>query len=47
MSDQVDKHKSFLKIDHMILMAMVKQSQSPQHSKFAMFLQYSKIKLEM
>ena len=37
MSNQVDKHKSFLKIDNMILMGMVKQSQSPQHSKFAMF----------
>ena len=47
MSDKVDKHKSFLKIDNMILMGMVKKSQSLQHIKFAMFLQYSKIKLEM
>ena len=37
-----DKHKSLLQIDTMILMGMVKHSQSSQNSKFAMSLQYLK-----
>ena len=37
-----DKHTSSLQIDTMILMMMVKHSQSSQNSKFAMFLQYLK-----
>ena len=39
-----DKQKSFqlLQIDTMILMGMVKNFQSNQNSKFAMFLQYLK-----
>ena len=36
-----DKHESLLHID-MILMGMVKHSQSSQNSKFAMSLQYLK-----
>ena len=45
--DEVDflpaeKHESSLQIDTMILMGMVKHSQSSQNSKFAMFLQYLK-----
>ena len=36
------KHESLLQIDTMILMEMVKQSQSSQNSKFAMSLQYLK-----
>ena len=45
MSDEVDflladKHESLLQIDSMILMGMVKHSQSSQNSKFAMPLQY-------
>ena len=48
-SDEVDflhadKHQSYLQIDTMILMGMVKQSQSSQNSKFAMSLQYLKKK---
>ena len=52
-SDEVDcfdadKHQSFLHINTMILMGMVKHSQSSYDSKFAMFLQYlQKKKLEM
>ena len=47
MSDEVDfliadKHESLLQIDCMNLMGMVKHSQSPQNSKFAMSLQYLK-----
>ena len=47
MSDKVeflhiDKHESWLEIDTMILMEMVKHSQSFQNSKVAMFLQYLK-----
>ena len=38
----VDKHESLLQIDTMILMEMVKHSQSYQKSKFAMSLQYLK-----
>ena len=46
-SDEVDslhadKHESLLQIDTMILMGMVKHSQSSQNSKFAMSLQYLK-----
>ena len=46
-SDEVDflhadKHGSLLQIDAMILMVMVKHSQSSQNSKFAMSLQYLK-----
>ena len=37
-----DKHESLLQIDTMILMEMVKYSQSSQNSKFAMSLQYLK-----
>ena len=37
-----DKHESLLQIDTMILMEMVKHSQSFQNSKFAMSLQYLK-----
>ena len=36
------KHESLLQIDSMILMGMVKHSQSFQKSKFAMSLQYLK-----
>ena len=46
-SDEVDflhadKHESMLQIDIMILMGMVKHSQSSQKSKFVMSLQYFK-----
>ena len=43
----IDKHKSFLQIDTMILMGMVKHSQSFQIGKFAMSLslQYFKEKV--
>ena len=46
-SDEVDflhadKHESLLQIDSMILMGIVKHSQSSQNSKFAMSLQYLK-----
>ena len=41
-SVHVDKHESLLQTDSMILMGMVKYSQSSQNSKFAMSLQYSK-----
>ena len=37
-----DKHESLLQIDIMILMEMVKYSQSSQNSKFAISLQYLK-----
>ena len=36
------KHENLAYIDTMILMLMVKHSQNPQNSKFAMFLQYLK-----
>ena len=44
-SDEVDflhadEHESLLQIDTLILMGMVKHSQSSQNSKFAMSLQY-------
>ena len=47
MSDEVDflhadKHESLLQIDTMILMGIVKHSQSSQNSKFTMSLQYLK-----
>ena len=47
MSDEVDflhadKHESFLQIDTMILIGVVKHSQSSQNCKFAMSLQYLK-----
>ena len=47
LSDKVDflhagKLESLLQIDSMILMEMVKHSQSSQNSKFAMSLQYLK-----
>ena len=35
-----DKYESLLQIDSMILMGMIKHSQSSQNSKFAMSLQY-------
>ena len=38
----VDKHDSLLQIDMMILMVMIKHSQSSQNSKFAMSSQYLK-----
>ena len=49
--DEVDflhteKHESLLQIDSMILMGMVKHSQSSQNSKFLMSLHISKKKLE-
>ena len=37
-----DKHESFLKIDAMFLMGMVKHSQSSQNTRFAMSLQHLK-----
>ena len=37
-----DKHESLLQTDSMILMEILKHSQSPQNSKFAMSLQYLK-----
>ena len=37
-----DQHESMLQIDTMILMGIVKHSQSSQNSKFAMSLQYLK-----
>ena len=37
-----DKHESLLQIDSMILMGMVKHSQTSQNRKFAMSLQYLK-----
>ena len=47
LSDEVDSlhadnHESLLQIDTMILIGMVKHSQSSQNSKFAMSLQYLK-----
>ena len=42
-----DKHETLLQIDIMILMEMLKYSQSSQNSKFAMSLQHLKKKLEM
>ena len=35
-----DEHEKFLQIDTMILMGMIKYSQSSQNSKFTMSLQY-------
>ena len=51
-SDEVDflhadKHESMLQIDIMILMGMVKHSQSSQKSKFVCLYNISKKKLEM
>ena len=40
-----DKHESLLQIDTMILIGMVKHSQSSQNSKLAMSLQYLKKEL--
>ena len=37
-----DKHQSMLQIDTMVLVGMVKHSQSSQESKFVMSLQYLK-----
>ena len=37
-----DKHESLLQINTMVLMGMVKYSQSSQNSKFSMSLQYLK-----
>ena len=47
MIDEVDflhagNHESLLQSDSVILMGMVRHSQSSQNSKFAMFLQYLK-----
>ena len=52
LSDKVDflhtdKRESLLQIDNMILMEMVKHSQSFQNSKFAMSLKYLKKRLKM
>ena len=52
LSDEVDflyagKHESLLQIDTMILMKMVKRSQSSQNSKFVMPFNISKKKSEM
>ena len=49
-SDEVDflhadKHESLLQIDNMILMGIVKHSQSSQNSKLTMSLQYLKNKV--
>ena len=38
----VDKNESFLQMDAMILMRMIKHSQSSQNSKIAMFSEYFK-----
>ena len=38
-----DKHKSLIQIDTMILIWMVKHSQSSQNSKFAMSSKFQKI----
>ena len=38
----VDKYESLLQIDTMILIGIVKHSQSSQNSKFTMSLQYLK-----
>ena len=35
-----DKYESFLQVDSMIFLGMVKDSQSSQKSKFSMSLQY-------
>ena len=37
-----DKHESLLQIDTMILMGIIKHSQSSQNSRFAISLQYLK-----
>ena len=37
-----DKHENFPRIDTMVLIGMVKHSQSSQNSKFAISLQYLK-----
>ena len=47
MSDEVDflhadKHESLIKLDTMVLIGIVKYSQSSQNSKFTMSLQYLK-----
>ena len=42
-----DKHENLLQIGTMILMGMVEHSQSSENSRFAMFLQYLKKKLEV
>ena len=49
MSDflHADKHESLLQIDSMILIVMVKHSQSFQNRMFAMSLQYLKKKKEV
>ena len=41
-SVHADKHESLIEIDTMILMGIIKYSQSSQNSKFAMSLQYLK-----
>ena len=43
----VDKHESFLQIDTIILMEMVKYFRSSQNSKFAVSLQYLKKEVGM
>ena len=50
MNDKVDflhagKHKNLLQIDTMILIRMVKHSQSYENSKLTMSLQYFKIEV--
>ena len=42
-----DKYESFLQIDNMYLMGIVKHSQSPQSDKFAMSLQYLKFEMKL
>ena len=41
-ADKHESFESFLQIDTMILIEMIKHSQSSQNSKFAMSLQYIK-----
>ena len=41
-ADKHESFESFLQIDTMILIGMIKHSQSSQNSKFAMSLQYIK-----
>ena len=50
MGEEVDflhdeEHEGFLQINTMVLIGMVKDSQSSQNTKFAMSLQYLKLKV--
>ena len=40
-----EEHEGFLQINTMVLIGMVKDSQSSQNTKFAMSLQYLKLKV--